>query len=42
MGRHRRHPRGASDLERLTDVVGSPQIAGNLLCAVAYQGRIVC
>ena len=34
-------PRGASDLERLTDVVGSP-IAGNLLCAVAYQGRIVC
>lgn len=36
-------PRGASDLERLTDVVGSPQLApGNLLCAVAYQGRIVC
>lgn len=35
-------PRGASDLERLTDVVGAPQIAGNLLCAVAYQGRIVC
>ena len=35
-------PRGASDLERLTDVVGSPRIAGNLLCAVAYQGRIVC
>jgi len=36
-------PRGASDLERLTDVVGAPQLApGNLLCAVAYQGRIVC
>ena len=35
-------PRGASDLERLTDVVGAPRIAGNLLCAVAYQGRIVC
>ena len=35
-------PRGASDLERLTDVVGTPRIAGNLLCAVAYQGRIVC
>ncbi|KOF54120.1 MULTISPECIES: outer membrane protein assembly factor BamB [unclassified Achromobacter] len=35
-------PRGASDLERLTDVVGVPRIAGNLLCAVAYQGRIVC
>src|SRR5690606_10874708 len=35
-------PRGASDLERLTDVVGAPRVAGNLLCAVAYQGRIVC
>src|SRR5690606_38370534 len=35
-------PRGASDLERLTDVVGSPALAGPLLCAVAYQGRIVC
>ncbi|CAM3748394.1 outer membrane protein assembly factor BamB [Bordetella tumulicola] len=35
-------PRGASDLERLTDVVGSPRLAGSLLCAVAYQGRIVC
>ena len=35
-------PRGASDLERLTDVVGAPRIAGTLLCAVAYQGRIVC
>ncbi|AUL20627.1 outer membrane protein assembly factor BamB [Bordetella holmesii] len=35
-------PKGASDLERLTDVVGSPRIAGPLLCAVAYQGRIVC
>lgn len=35
-------PKGASDLERLTDVVGRPRIAGPLLCAVAYQGRIVC
>jgi len=35
-------PRGASDLERLTDVVGTPVLAGPLLCAVAYQGRIVC
>lgn len=35
-------PKGASDLERLTDVVGQPRIAGPLLCAVAYQGRIVC
>ncbi|WP_459614594.1 outer membrane protein assembly factor BamB [Bordetella sp. 2513F-2] len=35
-------PRGATDLERLTDVVGVPRVAGRLLCAVAYQGRIVC
>ncbi len=35
-------PRGASDLERLTDVVGQPRVVGPLLCAVAYQGRIVC
>jgi outer membrane protein assembly factor BamB len=35
-------PRGATDLERLTDVVGAPKMAGRLLCAVAYQGRITC
>ena len=35
-------PRGASDLERLTDVVGAPRTLGPLLCAVAYQGRITC
>ena len=35
-------PRGASDLERLTDVVGAPRMVGPLLCAVAYQGRITC
>jgi len=35
-------PKGVSDLERLTDVVGSPQLAGPLLCATAYQGRIAC
>ncbi|OZI44462.1 outer membrane protein assembly factor BamB [Bordetella genomosp. 5] len=35
-------PKGASDLERLTDVVGAPRLIGPLMCAVAYQGRIVC
>ncbi len=35
-------PKGGSDLERLTDVVGSPQLLGPLMCAVAYQGRVVC
>jgi outer membrane protein assembly factor BamB len=35
-------PRGATDLERLSDVVGSPIMTGRLLCAVAYQGRAAC
>jgi outer membrane protein assembly factor BamB len=35
-------PKGGSDLERLTDVVGTPRVIGPLLCAVAYQGRITC
>lgn len=35
-------PKGATDLERVTDVVGAPQVAGALLCAAAYQGRVLC
>jgi outer membrane protein assembly factor BamB len=35
-------PRGASDLERVNDVVGIPVVQGGLLCAVAYQGRVSC
>ena len=34
--------RGATDLERISDVVGSPQIIGPLLCGVTYQGRMTC
>lgn len=34
--------RGASDLERITDVVGEPVIVGPLLCGVSYQGRTTC
>ncbi|NYT36983.1 outer membrane protein assembly factor BamB [Allopusillimonas soli] len=33
---------GATDLERIRDVVGTPQVQGPLLCGVAYQGRMVC
>lgn len=33
---------GATDLERIIDVVGAPQLQGSLLCGAAYQGRIVC
>lgn len=34
--------RGATDLERINDVVGMPQTQGSLLCGASYQGRIVC
>ena len=34
--------RGATDLERINDVVGAPVAAGPLLCGSSYQGRIVC
>lgn len=33
---------GATDLERISDVVGAPQIQGPLLCGVSYQGRVAC
>ncbi|MCC2595335.1 outer membrane protein assembly factor BamB [Pusillimonas sp. MFBS29] len=33
---------GATDLERISDVVGAPQLQGPLLCGVSYQGRMVC
>lgn len=35
-------PRGANELERIADVVGSPLVIGREICAVAYQGRIGC
>lgn len=34
--------RGATDLERINDVVGAPVAVGPLLCGSSYQGRIVC
>ncbi|MBE9609593.1 outer membrane protein assembly factor BamB [Chitinilyticum piscinae] len=35
-------PRGASELERVTDVVTTPVFASGSVCAVAYQGRVGC
>jgi len=35
-------PRGATELERVTDVVGLPVVTESEVCAVAYQGRIGC
>lgn len=35
-------PRGATELERVTDVVGVPWLSEREVCAVAFQGRIAC
>jgi outer membrane protein assembly factor BamB len=35
-------PKGATDLERVTDVVGDPAVQGREVCAAAYQGRVAC
>lgn len=35
-------PRGATELERIADVSGTPAVLGRDVCAVAYQGRVGC
>ena len=35
-------PRGATELERIADVSGTPVLNRREVCAVAYQGRAVC
>lgn len=35
-------PRGASELERVTDIVSPPVVHADMVCAVAYQGRVAC
>jgi len=35
-------PHGATELERVTDVVGEPIVLGREVCAAAYQGRVTC
>lgn len=35
-------PRGATELERVADVMGLPILDGDRVCAVAYQGRVAC
>ena len=35
-------PKGATELERVTDVVGLPYVSEREVCAVAYQGRVAC
>ncbi len=35
-------PKGATEVERLADVMGVPQIVGDDVCTASYQGRIGC
>jgi outer membrane protein assembly factor BamB len=35
-------PKGATELERVTDIVGDPAAQGREVCAAAYQGRVAC
>jgi len=35
-------PRGATELERVADVMGNPVVDEQQVCAVAYQGRVAC
>jgi outer membrane protein assembly factor BamB len=35
-------PKGATELERVTDVIGSPALFGREVCAAAFQGRVAC
>lgn len=36
------NPRGATELERATDVVSHPLFDNGQICAVAFQGRVAC
>jgi outer membrane protein assembly factor BamB len=35
-------PKGATELERVTDMVGDPSAQGREVCGAAYQGRVAC
>ena len=35
-------PKGATELERVTDVIGDPVVEGREVCAAAYRSRIAC
>lgn len=35
-------PKGQTELERITDLVGQPLIIGRDVCAVAFQGKVGC
>lgn len=35
-------PKGATELDRVSDIVSVPVIDGRQVCAVAFQGRVAC
>ncbi|HEX2567072.1 MAG TPA: outer membrane protein assembly factor BamB, partial [Burkholderiales bacterium] len=35
-------PKGSTELERVTDVVGDPAFQSREVCAASYQGRVAC
>ena len=35
-------PKGATEVDRVADIVASPAVDGRQICAVAFQGRIAC
>ncbi len=35
-------PKGATELDRVADIVAVPVIDGSQICAVAFQGRVAC
>ena len=35
-------PKGATELERVTDIVGDPAAQGREVCVAAFQGRVAC
>lgn len=35
-------PKGATELDRVADIVAAPVVEGSQICAVAFQGRVAC
>ena len=35
-------PKGPTELERVTDVIGEPALVGREICAAAYRSRVAC
>jgi outer membrane protein assembly factor BamB len=35
-------PKGATELERVADVIGAPAVLGREVCAAAYRSRVAC